>query len=161
MCGPSLLSRWFRPKQPSVPAPSRTPEGTLSSVICCLHFFQAVGKNVLGELWRKDKGAHGNVAGRNKLVNISQLFHHVHHLSSDELDKAGVYLCASSLHGSSDTGQGQRGDSMGRETGLAMQNKQQLGTTRAAPREKELLQWPELSWAENTQPQLRACIGRC
>lgn len=97
MCSPSLLSTRFHPKQPSVPAPSRTPEGTLSSAICCLPFFQAVGKNVLGDFWREDKRTHGNVVGTNYL--ISQLLCHMHHSNSDELDKVGAYLCASSLHG--------------------------------------------------------------
>lgn len=61
---PSLLSRQFFLKQPSFcsnPVPSRHLEEPLPSVFCCLLFPGAVDKNVLGNLWRKDKGVRGNV----------------------------------------------------------------------------------------------------
>lgn len=68
---PSLLSRPFFPKQLSfcsIPVPSRHPEQPLPSVFCCLPFPGTVDKNVLGDLWRKDKGVCRNVVETNQLI---------------------------------------------------------------------------------------------
>lgn len=99
----------------------------------------------------------------NKLVNISELFCHVHHSNWAEWDKGGVHqsVCKEPAWPSG-TGWGQRGDNIGKQTGFVIYHQTtKLRVSRATQKGKELFQWPAGSWAENIQLQLSVCWGSC